>query len=78
MSNEYSNHDIALDFFITEIKSYKLQNNPHIKPDFKAFKESLLDQYQVKLHSVHYQATREKGDWLFRKAIEIINLKIGN
>ena len=77
MNNEYLNHDIALNFFITEIKSYELRNNPHIKADFKAFKESLLDQYQLKLNSVHYKATREKGDWLFRKAIEVINSKIG-
>ena len=78
MNKEYLNHDIALDFFITEIKQYELRNSPHMKTDLKAFKESLLDQYQVKLHSAHYQATREKGAWLLRQAFDIIKSKIEN
>jgi hypothetical protein len=78
MSKEYWNNDMALAFFIDELKQYDLKNRPHAKADFKVFKESLLDQYVEALNGAYYKATKEKGDWLFRKAIEIINLKIGN
>lgn len=77
MSNEYLNNDMALAFFIDELNQYDLKNRPYAKADFKAFKEGLLDQYVEALNGVHYKATKEKGGWLFRKAIEIINLKTG-